>query len=558
MVERILKFLDREWGGLQEAALLLALFTFLSQILGLLRDRLFAAQFGAGELLDIYYASFRIPDFIYASVASFVSVTVIIPFLLKHLEVSEESGEQFMKALHTVYVVVMVTVMGVIFFFIPLFSSLIAPGFSTESQGLLVNLTRLLLLSPFILGLSNLAGGVTQSFRRFFIYALSPILYNVGIIIGIIFFYPVFGLQGLGMGVILGAILHWAIQWPTLIRSGIRPGLTTKINWREIFDVIFLSLPRTVAISTHQFIMLVLVSMASAIGIGAISVFSFASNLQSVPMAIVGISYSVAAFPTLAKLISKGQREAFMEHLNTAIRHIIFWSLPASVLFIVLRAQIVRVVLGSGQFGWTETRLVAATLAMFVASLLAQNIILLFVRAYYAAGKTIVPFFANLSSAVLVVIMAIVLRNWFQTNDFFRFFLESLFRIDGLPGTEIIVLPLAFSIGVVVNVFILWTLFARDFGKIDRKVVKTFHDSFGSAIIAGFVSYLFLNILDNFLDKNTFWGIFGQGAIAGVLGIFAGIILLRALHNKELEEIRKSLHNKFWKTDVILPEPDQL
>ena len=136
------------------------------------------------------------------------------------------------------------------------------------------------------------------------------------------------------------------------------------------------------------------------------SIFQFAYNLQSVPLAIIGVSYSVAAFPLLAELYSSANREKFALHVLTALRHIIFWSVPAIALILVLRAQLVRVVLGSGEFDWTDTRLTAAVLALLSLSLVAQAIYLVVVRAFYAGGRTRIPFYGTLIGSVLAIASA--------------------------------------------------------------------------------------------------------------------------------------------------------
>ena len=169
-----------------------------------------------------------------------------------------------------------------------------------------------------------------------------------------------------------------------------------SIKWHEVKSVMALSVPRTLTLSANHLVLLVFGSFASLAGEGSISIFNLSFNLQSVPLSIVGVSYSVAAFPILVRMFSNGERDAFIEQTLSSLRHIIFWSLPVMVLFIVLRAQIVRTVLGTGEFGWPETRLTAAALALFSLSILAQSVILLVVRGYYAAGRTKVPLVVNL------------------------------------------------------------------------------------------------------------------------------------------------------------------
>lgn len=301
MVDRLLKMFNREWSGLHEAAFLLAGTAFFSQALGLVRDRLLAHQFGAGEKLDIYYAAFRVPDLIYASVASFVAVTVLIPFLLERMEQGEKKGgkvgeqkgaKEFINSIFTSFVLLMTVVSAIVYLAVPYFGRSIVPGFSPAAYDQYILLTRILLLSPFLLGISNLFGSVTQSLRRFFVFAAGPILYNLGIIVGIVFLLPKFGLVGVVAGVVLGALLHLSIQLPVLISEHIVPRFTFRINWFDVKRVVLLSIPRTIALSATQIATIVLVQFASKIEVGSIAVFTLAMNLQSIPLSIVGMSYS--------------------------------------------------------------------------------------------------------------------------------------------------------------------------------------------------------------------------------------------------------------------------
>jgi len=559
MVKRITNLLYKEFSGLHEAAFLLGGFAILSQILALLRDRLFAHSFGAGSTLDMYYAAFRIPDFLYVSLASFVSVTVLIPFLVKKLESGDEAANKFLNNVFTVFFISIIAASAVLFIFIPQLSQFIFPGFPGDMQETLVTITRILLLSPILLGLSNLAGSITQSFRKFFVYALSPVLYNLGIIAGVIFLYPIFGIPGLVYGVVLGALLHLAIQLPVLAKYGFIPRPTFKINWSEIRKVVALSLPRTLGLSIHQISLIVLASLASVMAVGSIAIFNLSFNLQSVPLAIIGVSYSVAAFPTLAKLFSENNTVRFISYVSIAARHIIFWSFPIMALFIVLRAQIVRTILGSGAFDWSDTRLTAATLAFFAISLVAQGLILLFVRAFYAAGDTKTPVFVNVGSAIFIIMSAYFFVFVFEHYDSFRYFMEALLRITDIEGTVVTMLALAYSLGMVVNAVLLGILFRRHFGKTSLSIYKTFVHSFSAAVFMGFVAYQSLYVFGLVLDTDTFLGIFLQGLFSGILGIVAGVFLLRFMGNTEIVEIWKSLHSKFWKTkSVIAPEKEEL
>ena len=408
-MEKIFRIFGKEYSSVNQAALLLGSFTLLSQILALFRDRSIAHFIGPGSSLDAYYAAFRVPDLIFISIASLASITVLIPFIVAKMgsggQMTEEA-RKFLNDIFTVFFAVMVLVSVIAFFLMPELASFIAPGFTPEMQMKVIILSRIMLLSPILMGLSNLFGTVTQLFRKFFLFSLSPVFYNFGIIIGVLFLYPIFGITGMALGVATGALLHLSVQIFAASSCGFVPRFSFdihnlskafSINWKDIKQAVIISLPRTLGLSFNNIALISIIALASFLKSGSISIFNFSFNLQSVPLNIIGVSYAVAAFPTLAKSISSGKIDEFKKHLKEASRAIIFWSLPTTFLFIVVRAQIVRVILGSGSFSWDNTRLVAASLAIFSLSILAQGMTALLSRAYYANGDTALLLTKNIS-----------------------------------------------------------------------------------------------------------------------------------------------------------------
>lgn len=557
MVKRVWQLINREWSSLHEAAYLLGFFAFLSQGLALGRDRLLAHSFGASHALDLYYAAFRIPDFIFVSLGSIVSLSVLIPFLLEKLDHSKAEAKTFLTQLFSFFFLLIALASVVAFFLTPqllpwLFPDYVGDAFYPE----LVAMSRILLLSPIFLGLSNFLASVTHVYKRFFIYALSPLLYNLGIIGGIIWLYPLFGLRGLALGVVFGAALHFLIQVPFVLRQGLWPRFSFRFHWPDIKRVVLLSLPRTITLSANEFSELFLISFASVLAAGSISVFSFSFNLQAVPLSIIGVSYSLAAFPTLTRFFSSGESGNFLRQMVNSASHIIFWTLPAAVLFIVLRAQVVRVILGSGAFDWSATRLTAAALALFALSLVPQSLSLLFVRSYYARGRTWTPLWLNLISSFVIIAGSYGLVKFFNSAPFFRDFVSALLKVEEIPGTEVLMLPLGFSLGLLVNLLLHWRFFHRDFPSFSPPVRRAFWHSFSASIFAGFAAYLGLNLFSRVFNLDTFWGVFGQGFLAGLLGIAVLIAALRLLGSRELATIWQTLHHRIRGTPIIGPDPD--
>ncbi len=559
-MEKILRIFSKEYGSVNQAALFLGFFTLLSQVLALFRDRAIAHFIGPTPLLDAYYASFRIPDLIFICIASLASITVIIPFMLAKMKEGKvtEEARKLLNDIFTVFLAVMVLISIIAFFLMPYLVAYIAPGFTPLLQAKVIELSRIMLLSPIFMGLSNLFGTVTQLFRKFFIYSLSPIFYNIGIIAGVLFLYPKFGIYGLAGGVALGAFMHFLIQFFASSECGFTPRFSFSINFKDIWRAVLTSLPRTLGLAFNNFALIAIIAFASFERSGSISIFNFSFNLQSVPLNIIGVSYAVAAFPTLAKSMSQGKVEDFKNHLKSAARAIVFWSLPVTFLFIVLRAQIVRVILGSGSFSWENTRLVAASLAIFSFSVMAQGMVALLSRAYYARGDTKRPLMVNFISSVFIVIFSFLFLQLFKEVAFFRYFIESMFKVTDIQGTEVLMLPLAYSAGTILNFILHWLFVHRDFMGRDTFISKTFFQSLGASFFIGIVSYVSLNILSPIFGTSTFWGVFLQGFISGILGIAAGIMVLYLLKNQEIKEVVKTLKSNFWRAKVIVPSQEEL
>jgi len=556
MVKRLFNIFYKEIKGLHEAAYLLAFFSFLSQLLALLRDRILASNFGASNTLDIYYSSFRIPDFVFVTVASIVSISVLVPFINEKVSKNENDGKNFISNIFVSFSFLIILTSIIFYFLIPFLVPKVFPGMKNVSE--LINMSRILLLSPILLGFSNFFASLTQIGKRFLVYALSPLFYNIGIIIGIIYLYPYFGIYGLAYGVVLGAFMHLFIQIPFVVKSGLFKILPNKIDIRSIKNVILISIPRTLTLGMTQLSIIVLIGIASLMKEGTISIFNFAYNLQSVPLSIIGVSYSVAAFPTLSRFFTDGRKEEFLLHIISGARHILFWSIPITILFVVLRAQIVRTVYGAGQFDWTSTKLTAAVLAIFALSVVAQSLVLLFIRGFYAMGNTKKSLYASILTGTLSIIFSFVFIKIFNSCDIFKYFIENLFRIDDTSGSEILMIALGFTLAQIINCIVLWISFEREFKDFSVPLFNTFFQSFSASIIMGFISYLGLNIFDNIFNINTLVGIFLQGFSAGIIGILSAVIVLKLLGSIELQEVWSTLHKKIWKTKTIILEANEL
>ncbi len=558
MVRNVMNLVYREVRGLHQAAYILGIFAFGSQLLALVRDRMLAHQFGAGGELDLYYAAFRIPDLLYVIFASTLSVYVLIPFVAERMQrENAKDARALLSQMFSIFLMVYALLAGAMWLLIPYLVPFMFPGFEANSEEIVL-LIRILLLQPFFLGLSSLFGVVTQLGHRFVLYAISPLIYNVGIIFGISVLYPQFGVAGLAYGVVLGAIGHLAIQIPLVQRSALYFGYTTTIDWVMMRSVLAVSLPRAATLSMHQFELLVLVSIASLMSVGSVAVFQFAYNLQSVPLAVIGASYSTAAFPLLADLFAQKKMEAFRLHMTTAIRHIIFWSVPIIGLVIVLRAQMVRVVLGTGQFDWGDTRLTAAVLALLTISLVAQAINLLLIRAFYASGLTKVPFMVAFFGLLLSVSFVILLYGLYIVSPQYVVAIEKFMRVSDVAGSEVLVLGLGYSVGIILQSALLLYLSIKQFSLEMSWFWPHLMRSLFAASVGALLSYITINFFVEGLNTNLFLGIFVQGMLGGMVGV-AGVIGAYVLvRSPELLEIYKALHRRFFSAQIVASQDDVL
>lgn len=549
----------REVRGLHQAAYVLAFFTFGSQILALVRDRMLAGQFGAGPELDIYYTAFRIPDLLYVLFASTLSVYVLIPFVSARME-SDASGalaRKLLSQIFSIFLCVYIILAAVVAVAAPYIVTYLFPGMEGAVDEVVL-LLRILLLQPMLLGVSSLFGVVTQLGHRFVLYAVSPLLYNVGIIAGIALLYPYFGLAGLAYGVVLGAFGHMAVQFPLVRRSALSFSVDLKIDWKVLRNVLAVSVPRAATLAMHQVVLLVLVSVAGLMTVGSVAVFQFAYNLQSVPLAVIGASYSIAAFPLLADLYAQKKMDTFRLHIVSALRHIIFWSVPAIGLIVVLRAQMVRVVLGSGAFDWGDTRLTAAVLALLCASLFAQAINLLIVRVFYAGGYTRIPFFVTLFGSIVAIGSVIGLHMLYTVAPQTIESLEMLMRVHEVPGAEVMVIALGYSVAMILQMLLLLVSALHVFAVPLQGLFLHMARAAAAACAGGFSAYAALNFFVFGINEETLVGIFLQGALGGFAGLLGVVSMYYVLRTPELNEIYRSCKGRIFKTDVVAVQDEIL
>jgi len=540
---RALRFLSSEVRGLHAAAYVLAACALLSSLLALVRDRLLAHTFGASATLDLYYAGFRIPDLIFVGTAALVSVYMLIPELARRGESGQRDYIDTVVAGFSLFAAFVAFVAAVL---APSVLSYLFPAFTGEQASQLVMITRIMLLQPILLGLSNILAAVTQSRHRYALYALSPLLYNIGIIAGVAFLYPVWGIAGLAWGVVIGSLFHAGIQIPAVISDGFLRRLPKFREPRALVHTALVSLPRALALSMSQLAFLGLTALAGTLVAGSIAVFMFAYNLASVPLAIIGASYSVAAFPTLAAALSRGERAQFIEHVATAARYVFFWSIPVSALILVLRAYVVRVILGSGAFDWTDTRLTAACFALFSLALAAQGLQLLLVRAYYAAGQTVVPLVISFGTMAATLAFAIGTLGILDNAGILHT-VSALLRIEDLPGARVVALGFSYALASIAGAVVLALHFEYRFGGFFAQVRRALAESCAAALLGGAGAYVALSLFSPLFPSTETLPVFLLGFIGGISGIVVAALTYHLLGSREYKETFASVHARLWR-----------
>ena len=512
----IKSFLNNKSKTIASAAIILGAASLVSRFLGLIRDRILAGQFGAGDELDIYYAAFRIPDLVYSILVLGALTAGFIPVFINYLQKDKKEAWYLANSILNIIGTSLIVVCFVLIIFAPWLIKLIAPGFSPEKMALTVKLARVMFLSSFFLGISTILGGILRSFKRFLIYSFGPIMYNLGIIFGALFLVEDYGLLGLAYGVVLGSFFHMAIQVPTALFCGFKWAPVFDFKFEGVRRIFKLMPPRVLNLTLFQLDYLAMTIIASFLAVGSVTVYNLANNIWSFPLGIFGISFVLAVFPKLSESAQKKDVSGFVKEFSLVARQILFFTLPSAMLFIILRSQIVQVILGTGNFNAHDIDLTLKTLAFFSLSLFAEALILLFLRGFFAWEDAWRPFLIGLFATFIRISAA-----WF------------LSRSMGVPG-----LALGFSLGGIFYMIILFIELRRKIGFIDgKRMFVSGTKMFASSLLAGIGTYAILQSLVTF-------NVLIQGLLAGLAGILIYLFFTWLFKLSELNFFINSLFKK--------------
>lgn len=381
----------------------------ISKILGLLRQRLIASTFGQ-QGADPIYAAFAIPDFIYGTLILGSLLTAFMPVFIAYRQNDPDEAWRISRTIMKGLVIIFAG-LGIILLAAadPIVRALVGSKLTNESIATTITLTRIMSLTMMLFALSNVFSGILQSFKHFVAVSVAPIVNNLGIIFGIVFFSAHFGIVAVAWGAVAGAFLHVLVTGAAAWRIGWRPGRTAPWSHLGVRQVGNLLLPRTLGQSVTQINQLVNIPIATRLGPGNLSIFRWANDIQDVPISIIGVTMATVSFPVFVELLSQNKKEEFVKHFSAIVRQILFLIIPITILFIQLRAQFVRLIIGAGEITWPVTITTAQTVAYFAISFFAQALIPVLARSFYAMQDTKTPVRITVVAVGLDVVGSIIL-----------------------------------------------------------------------------------------------------------------------------------------------------
>ncbi len=547
-MERIWAVLTKKQTTVGSAAFVLVLMVFASRVLGLVRDRLLSARFLPDDL-GVYFAAFRLPNLLFELLVMGALTSAFIPVFTKYLSQDKEK-----EAWRIAATLINATVIILVIFSFPALiwteaiSKFLAPGFSSSQIREMTAFTRVMIISqvlPLLVG--NFFTGILQSYNFFIVPALAPVVYNVGIILGIIILTPSLGLWSPVVGIGLGALLFMVIQIPLLMRAGYRYSLELNLKLRGVGEVVRLMGPRTFGLAVSQIDTTVDLILSTLLGARMVTIFNFAQHLQQLPIGLFGATIGQAALPLLSQQLAKNNREEFKRTLTHALHQILFFVLPASILFIVLRIPVVRLVFGAARFDWEATVLTGMTLSAFSVSLAAQAAVQVLARGFYALYDSKTPVVAGvvailINSAVSIFFIRFMkLPVWslglstsiasFVNAGLLLWLLDR--RVHGFPRWELFGPPIKMTIAALVSGIALYIpLKLLDQLVFDTTRVFGLILLTGVSAIIGLATYMFLS-----------W-VFGVGEVRSLLGLLRRVQRVRVLFEPASEVINGGMEDK--------------
>ena len=498
------KILSQQQTNIFSAAFAIALAMLGSAILGILRDRLLYARFYAihpGQL-DAYNAAFKLPDVLFQLLITGSLSAAFIPVLSQLLDRNPKKASQVTSTVINWLIVIFLVLAVIVFIFAQPFSKLITADIGEEQISLIASLTRLLLIAQFFLLVSNLLTGIIHAHQRFILPALSPVVYNLGIIAGIVFLSNHFGIYGPTFGVILGSFLHFIIQVPLIykLKFSFKPLLFNILD-RDIKKIIRLIIPRNLSLIISEIEAIIIIYWATFMGKGMLSLFYLAQHLSQLPVRLLGAAVGQVILPAFAHEQNKNGSPALKNLIAKILLQTIYLILPVCSLFLVLRIPLVRLAFGAKEFPWQATLLTGKTLAILTVAIFCQTINEILRRSFYALSdtKTALKVDSSVTFFNLAFMSILVLKsNWGILVLATGISLSSFFRL------LLFLLMLKKKIGPIIN----------------KKIILSITKMGIFAIIASLATWGGMRILDKFIfDTSRVIPLIGLTTTAVLIGM---------------------------------------
>ncbi len=486
LVEKIHHFSQKKQHTILSASLVLGITFGLSAILGFLRSRfLYAAFFKCCVAqLDVYNAAFRLPDLIFKLLVTGALSASFIPVFSGLLQKDEKKAHQVASSVINILLIVFFLASIVVLIFTRPLTNIIAGGFSLEQIDLMVNLTRILLLAQIFFLASNFITAILQVNQIFIIPAISPIIYNVFIIISIFTLAPAFGIYGVVYGAVIGAFFHLAIQIPTVRRQGFKYTFSINPHLTGVKEVFRLMIPRSLSLGLGEIENTVTLFFASTLSAGSISLLNLALQLMYLPSRIFGTTVGQASLPLLSKNIARNELDNFRTTVNKILLQSLFIALPVTVLILVQRLAIVRLLFGSQNFPWSATLTTAKILAFLTPAIVCQAITQILIRSFYALHNTKIPFKVSFISLISNITTSFILVNF--------------------TGLGIIGLAISSTIGNITQMLGLFYFFVKIVDGFDWvSTLKKINKILLASLSMGISSWIGLKFLDLFILDTT-------------------------------------------------------
>jgi putative peptidoglycan lipid II flippase len=415
----------------KKATAIITITSFLSYVIGFLRDKILAYYFGAGLQTDIYNASFVIPDAVFNMFIASALTAAFLPVFTEYLKKDKEEAFRLANTMLTISVLFTSIITIILFIFMDKITPLIfsADDIDVSTMKNITTMTRMLLPLPLIFAISNTLGNILMSYKHFFSYAISPILYNFGIITGIILLHKSFGIYSAAQGAIIGAIFHCVIRIIDVFHTDYRPKRELAIQLAGFKQIIKLMIPRSISLIASSINTIVYASIGTKLLVGSLAAFNFARNVQSFAVSLFGIAFATAIFPFLTSSISQNDTKSFTLDIQKTIQRILFFTIPSMIGIMLLSKEIIFLILGGGQFDESSIALTSGILFFFALSIPFESLMHILTRAFFAVKNTMTPMIINLIAISINIFITVKIAtkygvNWFSLGFAIGFIIQ--------------------------------------------------------------------------------------------------------------------------------------